>query len=36
MQGGIRAKVEFGTVPEDNSTILQGIGIIGSDQEITG
>lgn len=36
MQGGIRAKVEFGIVPEDNSTILRGIGIIGFDQEITG
>jgi len=36
MQGGIKATVEFGIVPEDKSTILQGIGIIGSEQQISG
>jgi hypothetical protein len=28
MQGGIRVKTEFGTVPEDNSTILQGFQVV--------
>lgn len=36
MQGGIRLKVELGNVPEDNSTILQGIGVIAADENITG
>lgn len=36
MQGGIRIKVEFGNVPDDNSTILKGIGIVASDGNILG
>lgn len=28
MQGGIRVKTEFGTVPDDNSTILQGFKVV--------
>lgn len=34
MQGGIKSKVEFGTVPPDNSLILKGIGVIASENDI--
>jgi hypothetical protein len=36
MQGGIKLNVEFGRVPEDNSTIIQGIGIYPTETNVTG
>lgn len=36
MQDGIRLNVEFGTVPEDNSTIIKGLGIYDIQKDITG
>jgi hypothetical protein len=34
MQGGIRVNVEFGKAPEDNSTIIKGLGVYGANTEI--
>ena len=36
MQGGIRSNIEFGKVPEDNSTIIEGIGVYASQNNVTG
>jgi hypothetical protein len=34
MQSGIKINVEFGKTPEDNSTIIQGIGVYGAQNDI--
>ena len=36
MQGGIKLNVEFGKAPEDNSTIIKGIGVYPTETNVTG
>jgi hypothetical protein len=36
MQGGIRTNVEFGKAPEDNSTIIQGLGVYDIKKDVMG
>ena len=36
MQGGIRTNVEFGVVPKDNSSIIQGLGIYDIKKDVKG
>ena len=36
MQGGIKLNVELGKAPEDNSTIIEGLGVYDIRRDITG